>query len=223
MVGLVTTGILVVGAVTFSSAHSDQRPSAPATPSPAPGVSERPAVAHNTSATPHAGDVSQITASGSFLVIPALGVRAPLIPTGAVGAPETASLTIPANIRTVGWWDGTVTDGDSIVQENAPAPGQPGVAVIAGHIDSESAPGALYDLGALKAGATIEVSDSTGRLSTWTVDAPPQTVLKTQLPARLWATAGPPQLALVTCGGPFDTGTGHYADNVIVWARQTNS
>jgi Sortase domain len=182
---------------------------------------ERPAVAH-TSATPQAVDVSQIAASGSLLVIPALGVRAPLVPTGAVGAPETASLTIPANIHTVGWWDGTVSDGDRIVQENAPAPGQPGVAVIAGHIDSESAPGALFNLGALKVGATIEVSDSTGHLSTWAVEAPPQTVLKTQLPAQLWATTGPPQLAVVTCGGPFDTATGHYEGNVIVWARQAD-
>ena len=83
-----------------------------------PGGAGPPAVAH-TSATPKPSDVSQIAASGSFLVIPSLGVRAPLIPTGAIGAPETASLTIPANIHTVGWWDGTVSDGNNIVQENA--------------------------------------------------------------------------------------------------------
>ena len=221
MFGLFTTGLLVLGAVTALSIHSARQPSTTVPPSSVPGEAGRHAVAR-TSATPEPGEVSQIAASGSFLVIPSLGVRAPLIPTGATGAPETASLTIPANIQTVGWWDGAVIDGNRIVQENAPAPGQPGVAVIAGHIDSESAPGALFDLGALKVGATIEVSDSTGHLSTWTAEAPPQTVLKTQLPARLWATTGPPQLAVVTCGGPFDTATGHYADNVIVWAQQTN-
>jgi Sortase domain len=222
VVGLVATGALVLGAVTASSIHSSHQPSTTAPPPLALGGAGRPAVAHP-SATPQFGDVSQITASGSLLLIPALGVRAPLIPTGAVGAPETASLTIPANIHTVGWWDGTVSDGNSIVRENAPAPGQPGVAVIAGHIDSQSAAGALFNLDALKVGATIEVSDSTGRLSTWTVEAPPQTVRKTQLPAQLWATTGPPQIAVVTCGGPFDAATGHYADNVIVWARQTKS
>ena len=216
-----TTGLLVLGVVAASYVYSARRPSTTDPPSSAPGGAGRPTFAH-TSAAPQASDVSQIAASGSFLVIPALGVRAPLIPTGAVGAPETASLTIPADIHTVGWWDGTVSDGNRIVQENAPAPGQPGVAVIAGHIDSESAPGALFDLGALKVGATIEVSDSTGHLSTWTVEAPPQTVRKSKLPAQLWATTGPPQLAIVTCGGPFDTATGHYADNVIVWAQQTN-
>jgi hypothetical protein len=33
--------------------------------------------------------------------------------------------------------------------------------------------------------------------------------------------SGAPKLALVTCGGPFDAATGHYLDNVIVWARET--
>lgn len=154
-------------------------------------------------------------------MIPALNIRAPLIPTGAVGAPETASLTIPADIHTVGWWDGTVHDGDRTVQEDAPAPGQPGVALIAGHVDSAAAgPGALHDLGNLNTGDLIQISDSAGHFSTWTVDAAPQTNLKTQLPAALWVTTGVPKLAVVTCGGPFDPATGHYEDNVIVWATQ---
>jgi hypothetical protein len=46
----------------------------------------------------------------------------------------------------------------------------------------------------------------------------PQTTLKTQLPPSLWVSTGTPKLALVTCGGPFDSATGHYLDNVIVWA-----
>jgi Sortase domain len=165
--------------------------------------------------------VSRIQASGSFLLIPAIHVRAPLVPTGAVGAPETASLTIPADIHTVGWWDGTVQDGDRTVQENAPAPGQPGVALVAGHVDSAAAgPGALHDLGTLKVGDIIEIADSAGQVSTWSVDAAPQTNLKSQLPPALWVTTGAPTLAVVTCGGPFNTTTGHYEDNVIVWARQ---
>jgi hypothetical protein len=154
-----------------------------------------------------------------LLLIPSLGVRAPLVPIGAVGAAETASLTIPEDIHSVGWWDGTVRDGDHTLQEDAPRPGQPGVALIAGHIDSAVAgPGALYDLGELTPGAIIEVVDSRGRLSDWVVTSAPQTTLKTQLPPSLWVTTGTPKLALVTCGGPFDSATGHYLDNVIIWA-----
>jgi len=40
------------------------------------------------------------------------------------------------------------------------------------------------------------------------------------LPASLWVTTGQPKLALVTCGGPFDATTGHYSDNLIVWATE---
>jgi hypothetical protein len=168
--------------------------------------------------------VSRIGRIGSFLIIPALNVRAPLVPTGAMGSPETATLTIPSDIQTVGWWDGVVRDGERTVREDAPAPGQPGVAVIAGHVDSAAAgPGALYELKELKVGDVIDISDSAARVSTWVVDATPQTALKTALPRTLWASAGAPRLALVTCGGPFDTATGHYVDNVIVWARLARS
>jgi hypothetical protein len=150
-------------------------------------------------------------------------VHAPLVPTGAKGAPGTASLIIPDNIRTVAWWDGRVLDGDRVLHEHAPSPGQPGVAVIAGHIDSALAgPGALYNLKDLDIGDTIKIVDSLGRISTWTVSAAPQTALKTSLPPALWVSNGPPKLAIVTCGGPFDTAPGHYLDNVIVWATPSS-
>jgi hypothetical protein len=163
--------------------------------------------------------VATIGRSGSSLVIPSLGVDAPLVPTGATGSVGTAALTIPSDVHTVAWWDGVVSDGGRTVQENAPEPGQPGVALLAGHIDSATAgPGALYDLKDLAPGAIVEVVDSNQQVSTWRVSAPPETSLKTALPPSLWVTTGPPKLALVTCGGPFDAATGHYLDNVIVWA-----
>jgi hypothetical protein len=165
--------------------------------------------------------VSDILGSGSVLVIPELSVRAPLVPTGAVGRPGAASLSIPADIQMVGWWDGKVRDGDRTILEDAPAPGQPGVSLIAGHVDSAAAgPGALFYLKDLGVGAIIVISDSTGRRTSWVVDAKPQYTRKTQLPSALWVTTGPPRLAIVTCGGLFDSATGHYVDNVIVWARQ---
>jgi Sortase domain len=110
--------------------------------------------------------------------------------------------------------------GSQVLHEGAPSPGQPGVAVIAGQVDSVAGPGVLFYLKDLTVGDSIQVTDSRGRTSTWTVDAPPQASLKTGLPPALRVTTGPPTLALVTCGGPFDTATGHYRDNVIVWARQ---
>lgn len=165
--------------------------------------------------------ISDIGSSGARLIIPALGVNAPIAPAGAIGAPGNAALAIPSDIATVGWWDGVFRAGAHTVQEKAPAPGQAGVALIAGHVDSAAVgPGALYKLGNLKPGDAITIIGSNGRSTRWTVSAVPDTALKTELPPALWVTTGPPELALVTCGGPFDTSTGHYLDNVIVWARQ---
>lgn len=143
------------------------------------------------------------------------------MPTGAVGPVSDASLTVPDNIHEVGWWDGAVTDGSTIVPERAPQPGQPGVAIIAGHVDSAVAgPGALYRLKDLNVGDSIWV-DLQGHNSDWRVSSEPEITAKTQLPTSLFDTSGPPRLALVTCGGPFDSATGHYVDNVIVWAVPT--
>jgi hypothetical protein len=162
---------------------------------------------------------SYIGSSGSRLLIPVLRVDAPLVPEGAVGAPGTAALSIPNDIHTVGWWDGLVNDSGRTVTERAPRPGQPGVAIIAGHVDSAAAgPGALYDLKDLRVGATIEIADSHHHLSRWRVDARPQLTAKTSLPSALWVRGGPARLAIISCGGPFDAATGHYIDNVVVWA-----
>jgi hypothetical protein len=43
---------------------------------------------------------------------------------------------------------------------------------------------------------------------------------KTAFPTSLVYGATPgPELRLVTCGGQFDARTGHYLDNVVVFAR----
>ena len=35
----------------------------------------------------------------------------------------------------------------------------------------------------------------------------------------MYGRAGYPSLRLITCGGPFDQATGHYVDNIIVYAH----
>ena len=148
------------------------------------------------------------------LVIPALGVRAPLVAAGAVGRPGSATLSIPADIHTVAWWDGDFSTGR---HERVPLPGDPGVALVAGHVDSAAAgPGALYNLGHLQVGDVVRVT-VLGRTTTWRVARPSELTPKTALPRALFRSTGPARLAIVTCGGGFDAATGHYLDNVIVW------
>ena len=139
---IVSTLLVAAGVITVSiglTSHNSYSPgrAQPASPPPigarhstTPSPTEK--AAFNTTGSL----VANIESTGSWLVIPALRVNAPLIPTGAVGPPGIASLTIPQNVHEVGWWDGTVTNGTQTVREQAPRPGQPGVAIIAGHIDS---------------------------------------------------------------------------------------
>jgi hypothetical protein len=45
---------------------------------------------------------------------------------------------------------------------------------------------------------------------------------KEDLPmGRIWNRTDRPVLRLITCGGSFDRGAGHYRDNVIVYATAT--
>ena len=47
---------------------------------------------------------------------------------------------------------------------------------------------------------------------------------KTALPtSRIWTKANRPLLRLITCAGSFDRATGHYRDNLIVYASPSGS
>jgi hypothetical protein len=153
----------------------------------------------------------------NLLVIPSIGTTAPVVAVGAAG-PDGGALDVPSRIDEVGWWDGTWQSPEGVTREKVAKPGQPGVALLAGHIDSAvQGEGALYRLQQVKQGADITVTDDHSRATHWRVTWL-QVVPKTELPAALFVNHGPPRLAVVSCGGPFDTATGHYVDNVIAWA-----
>ena len=121
--------------------------------------------------------------------------------------PGTNSLEIP-DIDHVGWY------------RLGPSPGQTGSAVLVGHVDGNGRPGVFWHLGQLAPGDLITVSyDGTGPRDFRVTGR--QQVPKTELPAELFSRAGPPRLALITCGGAFNTTTRHYQDNVVIVATPT--
>jgi LPXTG-site transpeptidase (sortase) family protein len=138
------------------------------------------------------------------ITIPAIGVDAPVVTVGVqagtVGAPPLA------NRNLAGWFTGTVT------------PGQDGPALLDGHVNTTAGPSVFANLKNLKPGDRIFVYRHDGSRipfrATWI-----QAVSKTAFPwdAVLRTTPGP-TLRLVTCGGPFNYSSGHYTDNVIVYA-----
>jgi hypothetical protein len=75
----------------------------------------------------------------------------------------------------------------------------------------------LSGLVRLSEGDEVEVTAADGTVRRWSVIARTQHH-KSDLPPELFSLTGTPVLALVTCGGPFDSAVRSYRDNIIVWA-----
>ncbi len=144
----------------------------------------------------------------AHISIPSIGVSAPVT---RVGLTAAGALQVPplADRNLAAWYDG------------GPAPGQPGPAVIVGHVDNWLGPSVFYRLHDLRAGARIEISRRGASQLTFTVTRLWQ-VSKQSFPTRsVYGPAAGADLRLITCGGAFDTATGHYLANLIVFARLT--
>ncbi len=116
-------------------------------------------------------------------------------------------LEVPTDYQQAGWYTGGVT------------PGEVGTAVIAGHVDSHHGPAVFFGLAALRADDRVQVPRADGSTATFVVYSSEQ-FAKDQFPTRaVYGATSEAELRLITCGGDFDRVTGHYRDNVVVFAR----
>jgi hypothetical protein len=140
------------------------------------------------------------------LDIPAIGVHADTLVPLALDADGV--LPAPADYALPGWYTG------------GPNPGQFGPAVIAGHVDGPDGPAVFYRLGELTVGAQVQVTRDDGTVATFSVDSV-ERYAKADFPtSRVYGnTTDRAELRLITCGGAFDRTTGHYVDNIVVFAH----
>ena len=125
--------------------------------------------------------------------MPSLGIDAPVV-ASAIDVKQGV-LGVPADIHKTGWWSDSATPVDAT-----------GTVLIAGHVDSAAAgAGAFFPLKQARRGTLIEVTTASGQTKTYKI-ASVQTMLKEDLPTRIWSQNGPNRLVVVTCGGPFDHG-----------------
>jgi hypothetical protein len=102
----------------------------------------------------------------------------------------------------------------------SPTPGERGPAVLLGHVDSaKTGPGVFYDLPALAPGDPIEVARADGSTVAFVVDRVERYPKSAFPSADVYGDVPDAELRLITCGGAFDEGSGHYVDNVVVFAR----
>jgi hypothetical protein len=157
------------------------------------------------SALPPAPALPQVADEGPIpakVEIGALDVAA--APVVAVGVEDNGDMEIPG-VDEVGWY------------RFGSRPGEPGSTVLAAHVAYDGVDGVFRHLDDLAAGDEVVLTDDAGAASRFVVTEVAR-YPKTALPDRVFATDGDPGLVLVTCGGAFDAGAGHYEDNVIAFA-----
>ena len=141
------------------------------------------------------------------VVIPGMGVTAPVVP---VGLDSGGGVFVPEDVRTLGWYSASVL----------PAAAE-GSSVIVGHRDSAvQGAGALSGIENLSPGERIEVRTLQGELAVFEVSEV-ELVEKSNFDSIVrdaFGTTGEHRLTLITCGGAFDSAARSYISNVIVTA-----
>jgi hypothetical protein len=135
--------------------------------------------------------------------IPAIGLSVWLTQ---LGLNADGTVEVPTSVKVPGWFS------------PGPSPGQVGSAVILGHVDSYQGPGVFFQLRTLQPGDPITVNLADGVVATFQVKSVVM-YQKTQFPdQQVYGSSGSSELQLVTCGGTFDSQTGHYLSNIVVYS-----
>jgi sortase (surface protein transpeptidase) len=123
-----------------------------------------------------------------------------------LGRAPDKTVQVPSRWEVAGWY------------ARGTRPGDPGSAVILGHVDSTSGPAVFYRLRELRPGDRVEVVQAGGSRIAFTVERVEQYPKRRFPTAEVYYPTLEPMLRLATCGGAFNYATRHYTDNVIVFA-----
>lgn len=205
---LAATGI---ASITYVATHQQHAPQPPLSAAPAAvRTSNSPVTAARADTPVRAQQIVGPVLKASTptaIAIPAIGVHSVLLD---LGRTSTGALAVPLpgpNYNQAGWYT------------FSPSPGTLGPAVIAGHVDSEAnGPSVFYRLGGVHPGALVSITRADHSVAIFRVDAV-QRFHKAAFPTQLvYGNTDHAALRLITCGGAFDTATGHYLDNIVVSA-----
>ena len=193
--------------------HAPQPPASaagslgPAAGSSTPSKSPRPS-----DATPAARSSPLLPSQPVSIDIPAIRVHSTL---QYLGLTAQRTLQVPApgpHYNEAAWY------------KYSPTPGSLGPAVILGHVDSAAqGPSVFFNLGDVRPGDNVLVTRADGLVAVFRVDGV-RRYPKDHFPTLLvYGNTDHAALRLITCGGPFDSATGHYVDNIVVFASLVSS
>ncbi len=222
---LVTGVPLVTGAPLATSAPevvAEAEPNAvTAAPSPEPTAPPTPTQEAEPTGTPSAKSMTQAvttpppvpTATPEAAGLPVrlkIDTRAVKVDAAveAVGHTDKGAMGVPKAWENVAWF------------ELGTRPGQPGNAVIAGHLDSKTGPAVFWRLVELKAGEVVSVVNDQGETTRFEVK---KTAVYETEEAPLEEVFGPSDVArlnLITCDGAFDRETRTYDRRLVVYTEK---
>jgi LPXTG-site transpeptidase (sortase) family protein len=208
-------GLLLSSVLGASACGSDDDAARPVSPGLAVGASPRASAGAGAAPSAAAAPVSYAAplprSEPTAITIPRLNVSAPISELGlkSDGTIEEPPLSRP---NLAGWW------------KDGPTPGEGGPSVILGHVDANGHAAVFARLKELRSGDRVQVRRQDGRTATFAVQSV-ERVPKASFPAeKVYAEdLDYSALRLVTCGGTFDSSTGHYVDNVIAYTRLVTS
>jgi hypothetical protein len=140
------------------------------------------------------------------VAMPRLGIDARLQPLGL----DAAGVLTPPAYGQAGWYAA------------GPEPGEPGPAVIAGHVDSEVGPDVFAPLSQARPGHRILIDLANGTALVFRVTEVERFAQADFPTRRVYGATDEPELRLITCGGDYDHTVGRYQDNVVVFAELAN-
>jgi sortase (surface protein transpeptidase) len=197
--GYLLAVLLLGGCAAADGSDMSAPPAAPASATPS-------LTPHSNLSTYRSTRTHSETALPVRLRIPAIDVDTRL---DSLGLNANKSIQVPKELSVAGWW------------ERGPRPGQVGPAVILGHV-SRNAPAVFSRLHTLQRGDEILVDRADGTTARFLVTQQGM-YRKVAFPSDLvYYPTLEPELRLVTCGGPIDRATGHYSENLVVFAAQAS-
>jgi sortase (surface protein transpeptidase) len=143
--------------------------------------------------------------------IPSIGVHSEM---HSVGQEADDSLEVPA---------GALYD-QAAWYRHSPTPGAMGPAIVLGHVDSAAnGPSVFFRLGELQAGDRVTIDRADGSTAVFVVDEV-HSYAKDDFPTKVvYGDIDHAGLRILTCGGAFDDSTGHYLNNIVVFASLVES
>lgn len=151
--------------------------------------------------SPLGGAATSTAVTPVRLVIPSIGVDAPV---EQVGKKADGTMGTPQNFTDVAWY------------ALGPKPGEPGDAVIDGHVNNARTTAGVFEhLGELKPGDAVMVAGQDGRTLTYTV----KSVQEYAPDASIFTASGPSQLVLITCDGDWVPAEHQFNERLAVVAQ----